>query len=196
MADETPDSPAPAPAAELPGNLTAAAVVLFIFGALAGLGTVLMLLAALLAGARRFTVYGDPGMLDGPMGGPWVADGGQVAWMGLLFVALLALLGAAVTGGHVAAGWAILQRHSWGRILGMVVSGTALVVLVVGLASMVVWATVRMPPGFGDYPRHMGEYYRSAASATIVLGTFVALLLIAAYGFVLWVLARHGDALE
>lgn len=174
----------PEPVAPLPGNITAAAVVLLVFGALAGLGTILTLLAALVSGARDFNVYGDPGNFRGAMGG---------AWIGLLFVLLLAALGAAVTAGHVVAGWAILQRYSWGRILGLVVSGAALVVLVIGLASMLVWATVDMPPD--DFPRRYGEYYRSVAGATLVIGAFVAVVLVAAYGFVLWVLARYGDAI-
>lgn len=180
--------------ASLPANLTAAAVVLLTFGALAGLGTALTLLAALLAGARRFTFYGDPGM----MGGHWAGDGGPAGWVGFLFVALLAALGAAITGGHVLAGWAILQRRSWGRILGLVVSGTALVVLVVGLLSTLVWAVVGMPT-MGDLGGGMGDYYRyydSMMGATVAIGTIVSLGLIAGYGFVLWVLARHGDALE
>ncbi|MDP9468746.1 MAG: hypothetical protein M3P32_08430 [Chloroflexota bacterium] len=196
MTDTTPTNPPQQPAARLPGNVTAAAVVLLVGGALAGVGTVLALLAALLAGTRRFDMYGDPGMMQNPMSGQWVTDGGHAAWMGLVFVALLALLGAAITGAHVAAGWLILQRHQWARVLGLVVSGAALVVLVVGLASMLVWATVDVPPGFEDFPRRMGDYYHSVMGATVALGTIISLGLIAAYGFVLWVLARHGDAID
>ncbi len=183
--------PASEPAARLPGNITAAAVVLLVFGALGGVSTVLSLLAFLLGGTGRFTPYGDPGM----MGRQWVADGGQTAWMGLLFVALLAFLGAALTAAHVAAGWAILQRHRWARVLGLVVSGAALVALVVGLASILVWTTVAMPPGFIDYGRRMVVDYHSVTGAVVALGTIITLGLIAAYGFVLWVLARHGEAI-
>ena len=192
MTDATPDNQVSQAAARLPGNLTAAAVVLLVFGALAGIGTVLALLAALLAGGR-FSSYTGPGWMQDQMGGQWVTDGGHAAWMGLVFLALLALLGAAITGAHVAAGWAILQRHRWARVLGLVVSGAALVVLVVGLLSTLAWATTGMPPGFDDYSRRMGDYYHSMMGATLALGTIISLALIAAYGFVLWVLARHGD---
>lgn len=185
MTEVPTDNAAARPVPDLPGNITAAAVVLLVFGALAGLGTVLTLLATLASGARDFNLAEFPRDFRGVMGG---------AWIGLLFVLLLAMLGAAVTAGHVVAGWAILQRYSWGRILGLVVSGAALVVLVIGLASMIIWATVDMPPD-GDFPRRMGEYYRSMASATTALGAFVAILLMAAYGFVLWVLARYGDVI-
>lgn len=193
MTDETSQAPASTPDGARPGNLTAAAVVLLVFGALSGLATVLMLLAAVLAGARQMTVYGDPGRLGGSMGAPWVMDGGHGAFMGLLFLALVALLGGAVTGAHVAAGWGILERRLWGRLLGVVVSATALVVLVVGLAGTLVWAVSGMSPEFVDYPRR-AMHDRSAMGAMIALGTVVTLGAIAAYGFVLWVLARRGDA--
>jgi hypothetical protein len=188
-ASPAPVIPAPEPAARLPGNLTAAAVVLLVFGALGGVSTVLALLAFLLGGTRPLVLRDEFGM------GQWVTDGGQTAWMGLLFVALLAFLGAALTAAHVAAGWAILQRHRWARVLGLVVSGAALVALVVGLASILVWTTVAIPPGINDYGRRMGDYYHSVTGAIVALGTIITLGLIAAYGFVLWVLARHGEAI-
>jgi hypothetical protein len=194
MTDEMPQGPAPASAGTLPGNLTAAAVVLLVFGALDGLASVLMLLAAVLAGARHMTVIDDPRLMGGSPGLPWVMDGGHAGFMGLLFLLLLALLGAAVTGSHVAAGWGILQRRSWGRLLGVVVSATALVVLLVGLAATLVWAAAGIAPDLADYPRQMRMHYRSAMGATIALGTVLTLLAAAAYGFVLWVLARHPDA--
>lgn len=194
MTDETPQAPAPRPAAVLPGNLTAAALVLLVFGTLAGLGTVLTVLAALLAGAGRFTMYGNPGMMDGRLVGPWMADGGHGLFMWLLFVGLLAALGATVTGAHVAAGWGILQRRPWARIVGLVVSGTALVLLAVGLAWALVWAAAGTPPGFDDHPRRMADYHQPAMGAMVALGAVITLLAMAAYGFVLWVLARRGDA--
>jgi roadblock/LC7 domain-containing protein len=192
MTEAPPVTQDPQPAARLPGNITAAAVILLIFGALGGVSTMLALLAVLLAGTRRFVPFGDPGM----MGGQWVTDGGHAAGMLVVFMVLLALLGAALTGAHVAAGWAILQRHRWARVLGLVVSGAALVVLVIGLASMFVWAMVDQPPGFVDYGRRMGDYYHSMMGPMLAFGTIITLGLIAAYGFVLWVLARHGDALD
>ncbi len=180
----------------LPRNVSVAAVMLLVFGALSGLASLLLLLAASLAGMRQMTVYGDPGMMGGPAGVPWGMDGGHGAFMGLLFLVLLALLGAAVTGSQVAAGWGILQRKHWGRLLGVVVSATALVVLVVGLAGTLVWAAAGPSPEFGDLPRRMAMHYRSAMGATLALGAIVSLAFIAGYGFVLWVLARSGDTLE
>ncbi|HKZ92757.1 MAG TPA: hypothetical protein VJZ50_11510, partial [Candidatus Limnocylindrales bacterium] len=202
MTDELPEVPAAEP---LPRNVSAAAVLLVTFGILAAFGTALALLATLSSGMRRFAhlvpqsvrfQWQDP--MDGPviqygdpMGGIYlVADGGHLFFLGLLFVVLLGLLGAAIAGAHVAAGLAILQRRAWGRLLGMAGSGAALVVLVMGLASTLLWASVLTSVGaWDDIPRHMGGYYWSVMNAVVGFGTVVTLLMIAAYAFILWALA-------
>lgn len=207
---EVVSEPPPPPPSGLPGSVTAAAVLLLIFGTLAGLGTAFMVLMMLtFAAIPMGPMMSDPSLsaLD-PCYGVTLPDGsnscawathdysgwssGTAYWsMGLLSVALMAVVGAAVTGGHIAAGVAILQRQNWGRILGMVVSGAALVVLVLVVGSMLVTAAVPMP-GFENI-RYSHMYFGPMMTASIVFSGLVAVALVAAYGFVLWVLARRGD---
>lgn len=221
MTDELPEGdaapdPAPAPPtpeasapAKLPDSVSAAAVLLLIFGVLAAFGTALALLATVSSGMRRFAYAGPEllrapmrGPVDGPMNGQFgdptvgmylVPDGGHVFFLGLLFVVLVGMLGAAIAGAHAAAGLAILQRRSWGRLLGMTGSGAALIVLVMGLISTLLWTSVVTPLGLDDMPRHMGGNYRSVTTAVIGFGMVATLLMITAYAFILGVLARHGD---
>ncbi|HJT63145.1 MAG TPA: hypothetical protein VJ839_00040 [Candidatus Limnocylindria bacterium] len=51
-------------------------------------------------------------------------------------------LAATVAGAHLATGWGVLQRRSWGRILGLVVNGTALAILILGVLGTMAW----LPP--------------------------------------------------
>jgi hypothetical protein len=200
MADHDPThAPAQPPAASsprLPGNVTAAAIILLIFGTLSALGSALGLLWSLLFMSRMgmgFDRFGGGGFNDGFNGG----FGGGAAGFGLLFFLVAAALGAAVAGGHLAAGWAVLQRMSWGRILGMVVSGTALAVWILGVLGTLVW--VAALPDLSDFDRVPGwfaEWFRTMLTAGVGLGVLVSLVVSAAYGYVLWVLARADEVFD
>jgi hypothetical protein len=117
-------------------------------------------------------------------------------FMGMASVAVMAIVGAAVTAGHIAAGVAILQRRSWARILGMVISGAALVVLVLGLGATLTAAVVPTPPFHDPMGGQWDDYYAATMAATLAFGTAVVVFVGAAYGYVLWVLARRGDVFE
>jgi hypothetical protein len=170
-------------------------VILLVFGTLAAFGAALSLLWSLFVMNRMG--MGFMPMFDrhpGFMG----FDGGQfgVGFSGLLFVVLGLAIGAAVAGGHIAAGWAILQRIAWGRILGMVVAGAALAVLAVGVLGTLVW--VAALPDFGDFarvPEWWSQWIRSLITAGVGFGVVVSLVVAAAYAYVLVVLARAGDVL-
>jgi hypothetical protein len=204
------DPPPPPAPTELPGNVTAAAVLLLIFGTLAGLGTAFMVFILLTFAAIPVSpMMWDPSLSapdgcygvmlpDGSNSCDWGAhvypgwSSGTAYWpMGLLSVALMAIAGVAVTGGHIAAGVAILQRQNWGRILGMVVSGASLVLLILLVGSMLVVAASPMP-GFENARYAHGNIGRMM-TGSILFSALVAVALGAAYGFVLWVLARRGD---
>lgn len=171
-----------APPPKLPGNVTAAAVLLLIFGTLAGIGTAMSLLATLAFSVRRFGFDDGFGRFDG---------GGM--FMGFTPVLVTLVLGAAISSGHLAAGIGILQRQPWGRILGMVVSGAALVVVSLSLAASVIWIVVL--PDFSNVGdgRMWIDWIRALMTWTVAVGVVVGVLLIAAYGFVLWVLARADE---
>jgi hypothetical protein len=175
--------------------VTAAAVILLVFGTLAAFGAALSLLWSLFVMNRMG--MGFMPMFDrqpGFMG----FHGGQLGFgfSGFLFVVLGLAIGAAVAGGHIAAGWAILQRIAWGRILGMVVAGAALAVLIVGVLGTLVW--VAALPDFGDFvrvPEWWSQWIRSLITAGVGFGVVVSLVVGAAYAYVLVVLARAGDIL-
>jgi len=201
--------------------VNAAAVILLVFGGISALNTLLVMLMAVLAAAGRAGRMGGgmwqnaPGLqdgarpFDGPAGGmpmvigPVAMDGSA---LGFAFLALL-IIGAAgvvIAGSQIAAGVWILQRRAWGRILGIVVSSMALIVLVVGLIGTMAWAAAWAGSGLEDMPRQMGGYMTSHAGghgrtlfgAVIGIGAIVDLALMVAYGWVLAILARHPEAFD
>lgn len=205
MTDEAaaaPQTEPPAPAAKpapLPGRVTAAGVILLVFGTLSALSSALALLWSLLVMARMgmgFVRFND---FPGPFGGDGFGGGfgGGVGWPGLLFIGFAVAFAVAVAGAHLAAGWGVLQRLAWGRLLGMVVSGTALVVLVLGVLGAVTW--VAALPDLRDLPRMpewFAEWARTIMTAGVTIGVLVSLVAGAAYGYVLWVLARADEVFD
>lgn len=196
-----PAEPIPQPPAKLPGSVTAAAVLLLIFGTLAGLATAFMVFTLLMFTAIPFgpippidCVPGDRAC-DFPMDPSFGLDAG-FAFMGVASVAVMAIVGVAVTAGHIAAGIAILQRQGWARILGMVVSGAAVIVLVLSLGTTLMAALVPMPSFEDPMGAKWDQYYATTMAATLAFGTVVAVFVGAAYTYVLWVLARRGDVFE
>ena len=180
--------------------MTSAAVVLLVFGTLAAFGSAMTLLWSLFA-MRWFGMWFDGGVMvprmDPVTGGHMGFDGGSMGWAGFASFGLMLLVGVAISGGHLAAGWAILQRLEWGRILGMVVSGVALVVLVLGVAGMLVWWSAI--PDFSAFDGQSGywvDWYRSMLSSAVAFGAVVSLAVGLLYGFVLWTLARAGDVFD
>ena len=188
-----PDPPPGPPIATLPGNVTAAAILLLIFGTLAGIGTAMSLLAAIAFSARRFMPFdGFNGFSDFERFG-----GGGMFVVGFTPVLVTLVLGAAVTAGHIAAGAGILQRMTWGRILGMVVSAVALVVLVLGVAGTLTWVAIL--PDFRELdriPEWFTTWFRSAMTAGVTIGVLVSLAAGAAYAYVLVVLARSDEVFD
>ena len=151
------DSTAGQGGATLPGNVTAAAVFLFILGTLAGL-------------VALFGFISTPTKVVEVSGGVT-----RVTDLGLTSALTILVLGGAVTAAHIAAGRGILRGRAWGRILGLVVSGMAIVVLLLSLLYTVAPATL--------------------LTNSLALGTvMVTTLLIAAYALVIWAVARHGNA--
>jgi hypothetical protein len=176
-------------------------VLLLIFGTLAGLGTALVVFTMLMFTAIPVSSFpamecmrGDP--FCDISTDPSFGFNAGFWFMGVASVALMAIVGAAVAGGHIAAGIAILQRRSWARILGMVISGAALVILVLGLGTTLTAAIVPTPPFDDQMGAQWDQYYAATMAATLAFGTVVVIFVGAAYGYVLWVLARRGEAFE
>ena len=206
-------APAKSSADKAHGRVNAAAVILLVFGGISALNTLAVMFWVVVAGAARagrqgvVTFQTDGGFMnggrpftDGQGGGMPTVMGGAPAdghMLGFAFLALLIIgaAGAVIAGSQILAGVWILQRRAWGRLLGMVVSGMALVVLVVGLASALVWIGA-WAPAMADAPRHMGEHVRAAFGAIVGFGAIVTLVLMLAYGWILFILARHEEAFE
>jgi hypothetical protein len=180
----------------LPGRVTAAALVLLVFGTLSALSSALALLWSLLVIGRMgmgFMRFSD-GFGGGGFGGGF---GGPAGWTSLLFIFVAVALAVAVAGGHLAAGWGILQRQSWGRVLGLVVSGVGLVVLVLGVLGTLTWVAIL--PDFREFdriPEWFSNWVRSAMTAGVTIGVLVSLAAGAAYAFVLVVLARADEVFD
>lgn len=183
---------APVKPAPLPGRVTAAGVILLVFGTLSALSSALALLWSLLVMTRMG--MGFVRFNDGPGGFGGDGFGGGVGWPGILFIALAVAVAVAVAGGHLAAGWGVLQRFAWARLLGMVVSGTALVIIVLGVLGTLVWvATFPDLREFERIPEWFADWARTMVTAGVSIGVLVSLFASAAYGFVLWVLARADE---
>jgi hypothetical protein len=174
----------------------AAALILLVFGTLSALGSALALLWSLLVLGRMgmgFMRFND-GFGGGGFGGGF---GGPPGWTSLLFLFVAVGLAVAVAGGHLAAGWGVLQRQSWGRVLGLVVSGAALVILVLGVIGTLAWVAVL--PDFRELdriPEWFTNWVRGAMTAGVTIGVLVSLAAAAAYGFVLIVLARADEVFD
>ena len=214
-----PPAPAKSSADKARGRVNAAAVILLVFGGISALNTLAVMFWVVVAAAARagrqgvVTFQTDGGFPNGggfmnggnsfnggPSGGmPTVigAPAGDVNMLGFAFLALLiiAAAGVVIAGSQILSGVWILQRRPSGRLLGIVVSGMALVVLVMGLLSALVWIGA-WAPLMADAPRHMGEHVRGAFGAIVGFGAIVTLVLIAAYGWILIALARHEEAFE
>lgn len=183
--------PRPAP----PGKVTAAGIILLVLGTLSALGSAVALLWSLLfiirmgMGFHRF---------DGPFDGPFGGDfGGGLGWAWFLFLGVAVALAVAVAGGHLAAGWGVLQRVAWGRILGLVVSGTALAILILSVLGSIVWVAA-LPDlrEFDRVPEWFADWFRTVMTAGVGFGVLVGLVVGAAYVFVLWVLARSDEVFD
>jgi hypothetical protein len=126
-------------------------------------------------------------------------DGGPAAWTGFALFGVLLVVGAAVAGGHIVAGWAILRRLAWGRILGMVVSGVGIAAVVLGVASTLIW--VGTLPDFSEFERGGRdgiwiEWFQSLMTAGIAFSTVVSIVAGVAYAYILVALAGHEEAFD
>jgi hypothetical protein len=165
-----------------------------VFGALSALGSALGVLWWLLVLAR---MGGGFGRFDDRFGEAFGGGFGASGFFGFLFIALAVALAVAIAGGHLAAGWGVLQRLPWARVLGLVVSGVGLVVFVMGTLGTLVW--VGTLPDFREFdriPEWLTTWFRDVMTAGVTLGVIVGLVVAGAYAFVLVVLARADEVFD
>jgi hypothetical protein len=186
-----PPDPAPnqrsADQRRLPGRVTAAAIILLVFGTLSALGGAVAILWSLVLVGRMGMMGWD--RFEGGFGG----YGGAGFLVGVMAVALAA----AVAGSQLAAGWGVLQRLPWARILGMVVSAVALVLIVLGVLGTLVWVgTLPDLREFDRVPEWFSDWFRNVMTAGVAMGVLVSLVAGGAYAFVLVTLARAEEVFE
>ena len=165
----TESAPPPRPSG-LSGWLLTAAVILFVMGALAILGGLLIGVVMMVVSAAP-QVF-EPGGTDAVLGA-----------MTTLVVFFGIVLGAAGIL-HIVAGVGVLRRAMWGRVMGMVVALLGVILTVVST----VWNLV--PSSMVD--PFTGEPYPPLTEGEIVLNVAMTAATVGAYVLVVAVLVRRG----
>lgn len=173
----------PAPRAALPGVLLASGVIFIVFAVLAGLAGAFVLFAGLLIGQFPFAI---------PSSGLSSEQGSAVVSMArtmFLFIgAVVLVFGLA----HLAGGIGILRRRGWARILGLVLSILALVVLGLATVSSILAFTQPLPSAYYTNLDFTVEDYRRIAVTSVIFSMAILGAVVAAYLFVTVVLIRRG----
>ena len=182
-----PEHHAAAPQPGVPGSVTAAAVILFVMAALIGLlAAVLLLTSSMMSGFPGDWMLG-PGFES--VSDP-TSDAFMDATAGFLIVFAVIMLGVAV--GHVLAGIGVLRRRGWARIVGLVLSALALLLLLLGIAGSLIALAEPIPYGVVP-PGFTEESMRQDAIFGAIFGLVTSGAFLLGYLYVVIVLARRGD---
>lgn len=93
---------------------------------------------------------------------------------------------------HLAGGIGILRRRGWARILGLVLSILALVVLGLATVSSILAFTQPLPSAYYTNLGFTVEDYRRIAVTSVIFSVAILGAVVAAYLFVTVVLIRRG----
>ena len=171
------------PSRPLPGSLVAAAVLLLVGAALAGLVGALMLLGGAMVSQIPMDL-GGYGLTEAE----WRASMGFAGAFVLVFAGLALLVATA----HLLSGIGVLRRRGWGRILGLVVSSLGCLFFGLGLVLALLSRIEPIPEGYlEDIGLTLAQYERMASMGQ-AFGVGITAVGLAAYVFVLIVLARRG----
>ena len=178
-----PPTAQPAPArTSLPGSVLAAAIVLFVMGAIAVLFSSLFLLSGSLSDQLPNTTGFSEERFRSAMA------------MGRAFAIGLGVVGLLAAAAHITAGVGIIRRAGWGRILGIVIAGLLLILSILPLIGVLAAATQPIPPGSlqtsGLTQEQAEQFYRMG----VVFGAAIFGIGFLAYLFVLVALIRGGRA--
>jgi tellurite resistance protein TehA-like permease len=160
-----------------------AGVILLVISALVGIFSLFALFAGAIMG-QMSGIYRDSGLTDEQV---------RIA-MGLGRVVILAFggIGLALALAHLLSGIGVLRRRGWARILGLVLSVLGVVIWGVALVGSIVAAVQPIPAGYLESSGLTIEEYRSFARIGSVVGLVITTVALAAYLFILVVLARRG----
>jgi hypothetical protein len=169
----------------LPGSVTAAAIILFVFAGLGGLMSGLFLVS----GSMYDQIPNSGSGLSDEQFRAAMAMGRNVA---LAF----GLIGLAVAGAHVLAGVGILRRAGWGRIMGIVLAVLAVLLSGFVVLSVAIAATQSISPATLGNSGLTAEQYRSLAGVGMAFGLVLFGGVLVCYLFVLIALIRGGRAFD
>jgi membrane protease YdiL (CAAX protease family) len=179
----SPATAAPEARPPLPGTLLATGVIFIVFGVLAGLIGGFVVFVGAVIGQFSFAVPGS-GLSSEQM-----SSVTSMARTMFLFFGAVVL---AFAVGHLAGGIGILRRRGWARILGLVLSVLAIVVLGLGTVSSILALTQSLPGAYFDNSYLTVEEYRRITVTSAIFSMAIIGAFLAAYLFVTVVLIRRG----
>jgi hypothetical protein len=165
------------------GAVVGAGVTLLVISALVGIFSLLALLAGAIMG-QMSDLYRDSGLTDEQIR---IANG-----LGRAVILAVGGIGLALAVAHLLSGIGVLRRRGWARILGLVLSVLGVVIWGLALVGSVVAAVQPIPAGYLQSSGLTIEEYRSLARIGTVVGLVITTVALAAYLFILVVLARRG----
>ena len=165
------------------GAVMGAGVTLLVISALVGILSLFALFAGAIMGEMS-GLYRDSGLTDEQIR---IATG-----LGRVVILAVGGVGLALAVAHLLSGIGVLRRRGWARILGLVLSVLGVVIWGLALVGSVVAAVQPIPAGYLESSGLTIEEYRSFARIGTVVGLVITTVALAAYLFILVVLARRG----
>ena len=165
------------------GAVVGAGVVLLVIAALIGIFSLFALFAGAIIG-QMSSIYRDSGLTEEQIR---IAQG-----LGRAIILAVGGVGLALAVAHLLSGIGVLRRRGWARILGLVLSVLGVVIWGLALVGSVLAAVQPIPAGYLDSSGLTIEQYRSFARIGTVVGLAITGVALAAYLFILVVLARRG----
>jgi hypothetical protein len=165
------------------GAVVGAGVILLVISALVGIFSLFALFAGAMMG-QMSGLYGDSGLTEEQIR--------TALSLGRVFVFAMGGIGLALALAHLISGIGVLKRRGWARILGLVLSVLGVVIWGLALLGSVVAAVQPIPAGYLESSGLTIEQYRSFARIGSVVGLVITGVALAAYLFILVVLARRG----
>jgi len=165
------------------GVVLGAGVILIVFSVLVGIFSLFALFAGAIMGEMS-GLYRDSGLTEEQIR--------MALGVGRAFVFAMGGIGLALAVAHLVSGIGVLKRRGWARIVGLVLSVLGVVIWGLALVGSVVAAVQPIPAGYVESSGLTLEEYRSFARIGSVVGLAVTSVALAAYLFILVVLARRG----
>ena len=165
------------------GVVVGAGVILLVISALVGIFSLFALFAGAIMGEMS-GLYRDSGLTEEQIR--------TALGVGRIVVFAMGGIGLALAVAHLVSGIGVLKRRGWARIVGLVLSVLGIVIWGLALVGSLVAAVQPIPAGYVESSGLTLEEYRSFARIGSFVGLAVTSVALAAYLFILVVLARRG----